>query len=527
MSALVFAWAQDSDQTDRVPRNVTLAGQQVGGLRVTELEQVVQTVAASYAGAPVEVQAPGGGFESDGAAFGLSVQVGPTVERTLGLGQAGSSVSRILSWVSSFFVPRLAPVQVSVNENSVHRLVAAEDPGPRTPPKEPGIEVVEGTLQAVEGTPGKGIDAVDVIDGLPGALGRGMPLVVTVDRADVAPRLRLEQATRLLEEAEALTASGLDVKAGSQQRSIPPRVVRTWLGSRPTEAGLQLVVNQKIVLEDLQELLPKVDPLPQDARFAVEGDQVTIVPGQPGLGCCADAAGETVELAIRNQTGSQLDLPFKEVPPNLTAEGAAQLGIKEQVATFTTNFRAGQPRVRNIQLMADLVRGQIIKPAQTFSINDFVGERTPEKGFVAGGVIEDGEFTEDVGGGISQFATTIFNAAFFAGLDFPDYQSHSIYISRYPYGREATLSFPAPDLKIQNTSPFNVLVWTSYTESSITVNFFSTKWVEAAQTAQTRRPRGPCTLVRTERTLRFVADGTTRSGNVNALYRPAEGVNCT
>ena len=54
---------------------------------------------------------------------------------------------------------------------------------------------------------------------------------------------------------------------------------------------------------------------------------------------------------------------------------------------------------------------------------------------------------EAVGGGISQFATTLFNAAFFAGLDIPEYQSHSIYITRYPYGREATLSYPAPDLE--------------------------------------------------------------------------------
>jgi vancomycin resistance protein YoaR len=141
-------------------------------------------------------------------------------------------------------------------------------------------------------------------------------------------------------------------------------------------------------------------------------------------------------------------------------------------------------------------------------------------------VIQDGKFEESVGGGISQFATTLFNAAFFAGLEFPEYQSHSLYISRYPYGREATLSYPRPDLQIRNPSPYPILIWPTYTRSSITVGLYSTKWVNAEQTGQSEESRGPCKLVRTERTITYLADNTTKVDRVNALYRPAEGVNC-
>ena len=80
--------------------------------------------------------------------------------------------------------------------------------------------------------------------------------------------------------------------------------------------------------------------------------------------------------------------------------------------------------------------------------------------------IENGVLVDTVGGGISQFATTTFNAAFFGGLDLVEYQSHSIYISRYPYGREATLSFPKPDLVIGNNTPYGVLIWPTYTGTS-------------------------------------------------------------
>jgi vancomycin resistance protein YoaR len=144
---------------------------------------------------------------------------------------------------------------------------------------------------------------------------------------------------------------------------------------------------------------------------------------------------------------------------------------------------------------------------------------------------------------VSQFATTTFNAAFFAGLEIPEYQSHSLYISRYPYGREATISWPKPDLKIKNISPYGILVWPTYTGTSLTVTFFSTKWVEATQSAQTRQPVSHgCTRVTTQRTRVFmnaaeaqrVRGGPAPKGkdplavidDVYALYQPAEGVLC-
>ncbi len=196
------------------------------------------------------------------------------------------------------------------------------------------------------------------------------------------------------------------------------------------------------------------------------------------------------------------------------------------MGTFTTSHKPNEPRVTNIHRIADLVRGRVIGPGQTFSVNNVVGRRTVDKGFVVDKVIEDGKFEEEVGGGISQFATTAFNAAFFAGLEFEEYQSHSIYITRYPYGREATLSYPRPDLKIRNPSPHGVLVWPTYTGTSITVTLYSTKWVEASQTGQATEPKPPCTRVRTQRTRRFLADGATKVDHVVALYRPGEGVNC-
>ncbi|MEX0790332.1 MAG: VanW family protein, partial [Actinomycetota bacterium] len=381
-------------------------------------------------------------------------------------------------------------------------------------------------LEAVPGKPGTGIDPAEVMENLPEAADKGLPITVEVDRGEVPPRFTLHDGRALARQGEEITALPLEVKAGDQVSTVPPETLRAWLRSEATEDGLILKVDHAEATAAVRKILDKPNPPPKDAAYNVVNGTVEVTPGEPGLGCCGDEAGGILEAGLLTSPVRPVDLPVVPIPPKVTAEQLSTSGIKEQVGTFTTNHAAGQPRVTNIHLIADLIRGQVIKPGDTFSVNGFVGERTPEKGFVVDGVIQDGMFEESVGGGISQFATTLFNAAFFAGLEFPEYQSHSLYISRYPYGREATLSFPKPDLKIRNQSPYPILIWPTYTRSSITVSLYSTRWVEVAQTGQSETPRGPCRLVRTERTLTYLADSTTKVDRVNALYRPEEGVNC-
>ncbi|MFM7069219.1 MAG: VanW family protein, partial [Actinomycetes bacterium] len=192
---------------------------------------------------------------------------------------------------------------------------------------------------------------------------------------------------------------------------------------------------------------------------------------------------------------------------------------------FTTPHPAGQPRVKNIHRIADITRGVIIPPGETFSINKFVGRRTAADGFVSAPAINDGKFVEDIGGGVSQFATTLFNAAFFGGLDIVAYKPHSIYISRYPFGRESTVAYPGVDMAVRNNTPYGVVIWPSYTSNSVTVQLWSTKFATGEQTAQstpTGTPTGPaapkrCGRVVTTRTRTFV-DGHRSTDRFYANY---------
>ena len=525
------AWAFDTRSDDEVARNVTLAGRDVSGLTRAELTTVVREIARRYGETAVFVDAPGGGFSMPPSEIGLTVDEQATVDAVLAVGRKGGVVGRIGEWMRSFLDPRRAPVSVDAEEAAVYRVVAARDAA-RTPPTEPSVKAEKGRLVAVEGAPGSGIDPAAVLRALPGAARDGTPVTVEVGRGSIPPRFPIDEAERAVTRGEEVTAKPLAVTVDGEAAEVGTAALRSWLRTEPTDSGLRLVLDGERASAGLGELLPDAGTPAVETRFEVVNDAPQIVPGTAGTACCAPEAGLAVAGAIQarlaNLPGAEpVSLAVKPLEPELTAEEAAALGIKEPVGSFTTNFAPNQSRVTNIHRIADLVRGQVILPGRTFSVNGFVGERTAEKGFVMGGVIEDGKFTESLGGGISQFATTTFNAAFFAGLEFAEYQSHSIYISRYPFGREATLSYPKPDLKIRNPSPHGVLIWPSYTGRSITVTLYSTRWADVAQTNQTTEPRGPCTRVRTERTRRFLADGTTKIDHVNALYRPEEGVNCT
>ena len=155
---------------------------------------------------------------------------------------------------------------------------------------------------------------------------------------------------------------------------------------------------------------------------------------------------------------------------------AQGLGVVERVATYTTYYPSDfPPRLTNIHRAADLMDHTLVLPGRVFSLNRTVGERTEARGFAAGFIINNGQLEVDFGGGVSQLATTTFNAAYFAGLDLVEHHAHSFYISRYPEGRDATVAWGFKDLRFRNDSPHGVFITTAYTNSSVTVTIYGTK----------------------------------------------------
>jgi vancomycin resistance protein YoaR len=199
-------------------------------------------------------------------------------------------------------------------------------------------------------------------------------------------------------------------------------------------------------------------------------------------------------LAALPNTGTARVATVKTVTkqPKRTTEAVQKLGIKEVVGEFTTRYPHATYRNVNLGRAAELINGTVLEPGDTFSLNKVVGERTRANGFVVGYVIEGGRLREGLGGGVSQMATTSYNAGFFAGFEDVEHHQHHFYISRYPVGREATVYWPRLDMRFRNDTPYGALVQAVREKSSpgergsVTVRIWSTKYWKVETTTSER-----------------------------------------
>lgn len=527
LALLIGAWAIDSSrQSGRTARGLSVAGRPIGGLTETELRAATAELAEQYEGAWVTIASPAGDLDTTAGAIGLELDQEAIVADAMAAEDESSPVVRPFAWARSLVASRDVPVSFTVDRARLQAGTAELDAANRVAPTEPSIADAGGTIAVVAGRDGRAIDLDALATAVVDAADDGStPIRVQIEPSPTPPTYSDADAQVIADQANTVTATPLVLQIGGKSATILSDTVRSWLTATPGPDGLALSADQAKIVADLPSLVTDLNIAPVPASFNVTPENtVEIIDGQLGLECCAPDSGERIAAALAGgQTTATIDM--WPVGPEHDKKWAESLGIVQEISSFTTPHAPGEARVINIHRIADMARGMVIEPGETFSLNERIGQRTEDKGFVEAGVIYNEEHTTDIGGGVSQFATTTFNAAFFAGLEFEEYQSHTEIFDRYPVGREATVSWPSPDLKFTNTTPYGILVWTSYTDTSVTVTFYSTPWVSGEQTGQTTEPKGPCTRYITERTRTWV-DGKTDVDHVYGVYAPGPGISC-
>ena len=529
LAALLVGWQlYESGQDSEIREGAVVAGVDIGGLEpeeaVTALEPVVQEVAETT----IELQSIELQFLDQTRSF-TAAELGISLDAERTLAEADNPpppVVRPAAWLYDLFASREVSPAVTTDLGTLANTV-----DPYTDPETPRIELVDGAFRPVLSTdvpvPDMELLAQRLEEAVLQNVGGTAVVEVPIGGMEPADPIAVALATALAVRANDISAGGVTVQleGTAEVFSIGELELRHFIVLEGEQHDTQLALDSRISAT-LASFFVGIGAEGIPATLGLdEAGNVTISDGVAGFRCCHETAAEVL-LAGMMEGHDPVTLPAAPAPHPRGREWAESLGITDLVAEFTTPFRPGQDRVRNIARISELTRGVVIEPGQRFSVNGHVGPRTVNNGFVPAAMILDGVFVDSVGGGISQYATTLFNAAFFAGLEFIDYQSHSIYLSRYPYGREATVSFPAPDLVIENNTPYGVMLWPTTADDSITVRLYSTPWVLAEQTNQWSEARGTsCTRVVTERTRTWLEDGRSETDTVRALYRP-EGLNC-
>jgi vancomycin resistance protein YoaR len=524
---VVAAWAVDTSRSSDVAfRNTVVGGIPVGGRTEAGVAEAVDQLATEVESSAVEIESDDGTITATAQQLGVEVDREATVDAVMDVGRSEPLQERAEHWVRSFFGETEVPLEVSASVTDTEGALAELEGADRTNPVEPTVawDATAVAFAVTPGTPGSGIDAQEVVDQLPEAMeDGGGTFTVQADPKEIQPRFSQEDAEEVAAEAEQLTASPLPVDVEGRAAEVPVETLRTWITAAASDDALEISVNEEKANTDIGALIGEVGEPAQNAGFTLYLGVPVIVPAVNGTGCCGEGSGAAILEALEGGTTASLSLV--ETEPDFTDADAEAYGITEEIGRPdefgpTTPHACCASRVTNIHRIADIVRGYVIPPnGGQFNLNDVVGERTTANGFVVAGAIENGMHVESVGGGVSQFATTTFNAAFFAGLDIDSYQFHTEHFDRYPYGRESTVSYPAPDFIITNNTPYGVLMWPTYTETSITMHLYSTPFAMGEQTGQTTSSRGSCTDVVTTRTRTYVDGRPPETDTFSGYYR--------
>ncbi|MEP6977420.1 MAG: VanW family protein [Thermoleophilia bacterium] len=290
------------------------------------------------------------------------------------------------------------------------------------------------------------------------------------------PAIGNAQATEAATTARALVAEAVTMRfRGATVTTLEPARLTRLLVFRP--AG-----HRYVVTFDAQRsgnvLRRFVDPWrkrAKNAQFDTSGPVVRVIPSRDGIDIDDQAVADALAAAAYSSVDRTADLSLHARPAELTTEEAQALGIRRRLTTFTTDMGpSSSNRIHNVHLMADFIDGTIIRSGEVFSFNDVVGPRTAERGFLEGQMIVGGLVLPAIGGGVCQTATTLFNNAFEAGLPILERHNHNLYLSHYPLGRDATVSWGGPDFKFGNDLKHAILIKTSYTNSTLTFSFYGT-----------------------------------------------------
>jgi len=518
-------WAVDAAiHRDRVVRNVKIAGETVGGLSDIALRARVDAIADRLADTQIVIQTEIGEAAWVASDLGVSLDVIATYESVMATRRA-RLLNRPIDWLSALTSSTTAEIAINIDlstlEESLYSGARLERLG-----VEPSTRISNNRLEIVPGVKGRLIDVEDAASAITKVLREGTSPTIQVATIEVPTKVSDETVKKLVAKANRSIQTPLTVRLNDYETVLNPQIVASWFVLDLEGINPSLSLDPSLVLSSLEEWLMPGNTGAGQAQFEIRDGNVTIISSDGGTACCHQQAADLVRTALETGNGDQVQvLPNRPAAPREAVDRLEALGIVEKVSSFTTQYSCCVGRVTNIQKFAEIVHGTWIKPGGRLSLNETVGRRTEEKGFVPGGFISKGHLVEDIGGGVSQFATTIFNAAVRAGLDFEYYQAHSIYFDRYPYGLEATISFPRPDLVITNPTPFGVLIWNSWTDESITVDLYSTSNVDVKLEEPTEQLVDLCTRVKTER-IRTWQDQNVESDYFFATYRPEEGLNC-
>ncbi len=460
--------------SNRLAEGVHVAGVDVGGLSPREARTILERKASALASVPVTFRVGSRTWQLEPRLLGVRVDWAGAVDAVRRKGEGFGPLRGFRRLDIRFFGADVAPateVYAEALRHKVEEIGAAVD----APHRDAAI-VLHGLIpEIVPATTGHVLDreqaTATIVRALSSLKREPVTLPIHADRAKVTAH------DLVVTKAQVRTAlsAPLHLTLGSTRWNLRRGRIAQLL-KLPGGGSSDLGIGGERASRWFTALSRRVDTKPKDADWAITSSGIHVIPDQPGHELDVPRSA-TALLHAALVTEAQLrsaKLVVQQTPPDRTTAEAEAMKISGLVASYQT-FYGGEPnRIHNVQLVSHLVDDHVIAPGQTFSFNGATGARTADKGFREAPVIINGELQTGLGGGVCQVSTTVFNAAYEAGLPIVERTNHALYISHYPQGRDATVNYPDVDLKFVNDTGHWLLLRTWVGSSSLTVALYGT-----------------------------------------------------
>jgi vancomycin resistance protein YoaR len=452
---------------DRLAQGTRIAGIDVGGLTPAEAKARLAARARRLETVPIVFTAAGKRFPISARTVGVAADWGAAVDSAMRDG-GGLGIVRGYRRLSLELFPRDVAPPVSAYDAALEYELDRIARAVRAPHRDARLVRRGLHITIAAGETGRSLDRAlarrEIVSALASFSRAPVPLAVESD----APRVTIEQLTAAQRRASLVVSAPVRVRVGEKTLRIPRWRLATILDLRTLRfAGPAADAY-------FARLARQVDRDPVDAAWSIRGTTVSLVPAKPGLTLDVPRAATALLAAATRAASRTVTLPLATAPPARSTRQAQAMGITGVVGSYQTFYGGDPNRIHNVQLVAHLVDDKLIGPGATFSFNGTTGERTAAKGFLEAPVIVNGELQTGLGGGVCQVSTTVFNAAYEAGLPITARTNHALYISHYPLGRDATVNYPDIDLKFVNDTGHWLLLRTWVGPSSLQVALYGT-----------------------------------------------------
>lgn len=474
----------------RIHPGVTISGVAVGGMVPEKAKLALETGLVKRTTQPITVSYAEETWSLASEQVGLAFDYDALIAQAMSVGRAGGVLpaleARLTSWVSGTDIDATTAARATLIATALDTISKGTD----VSPVDSAVEIVDTEPRVVSGKDGVVLNRPEATRRITAAfLGSTRtvkaPVIVDVVEVDDA------EAQAAADVAKIMLSAPATVTLADKEWTFKPAQIARWIefvqesasestASAPaSDSGspLQAVISAKKAAESVTEALgTKVGRPAVDARFKTSSGSVTIIPSKDGTGPDLDAlAAELTAVLSDSASKRTVELRTTVTKPKVSTADARAMGIKKRISVYTTTYSSSNlPRVNNIHTLGDALDGTLVAPGKTFSFNGSIGERTADKGYQEASAIVNGKLVPQLGGGICQVGTTIFNAVFESGLPVTQRRNHSFYISHYPKGRDATVSWGGPDFKFKNDTDNWVLISVSYSSTSLTIALYGT-----------------------------------------------------